>query len=42
MLATCPISAALVHRWVLREERWLLERFGDGYDAYRTRVPRYL
>ena len=42
MLATCPISAALVHRWVLREERWLLERFGDGYDAYRARVPRYL
>jgi protein-S-isoprenylcysteine O-methyltransferase Ste14 len=42
MLATCPMSAALVHRWVLREERWLHERFGDGYDAYRVRVPRYL
>ena len=28
MLATCPVSAALVHRWVLREERWLHERFG--------------
>jgi protein-S-isoprenylcysteine O-methyltransferase Ste14 len=42
MVATCPVSAALVHRWVLREERWLRERFGDGYDAYRARVPRYL
>ena len=42
MLATCPVSAALVHRWVLREERWLRERFGDEYDAYRVRVPRYL
>jgi protein-S-isoprenylcysteine O-methyltransferase Ste14 len=42
MLATCPVSAALVHRWVPREERWLRERFGDEYDAYRARVPRYL
>lgn len=42
MLATCPVSAALVHRWVLREERWLHERFGESYDAYRARVPRYL
>lgn len=42
MLATCPVSAALVHRWVLREERWLRERFGDEYDAYRGRVRRYL
>ncbi|MDQ4053229.1 MAG: isoprenylcysteine carboxylmethyltransferase family protein [Actinomycetota bacterium] len=42
MLATCPVSAALVHRWVLREEGWLHERFGDEYDAYRVRVPRYL
>ncbi len=42
MLVTCPVSAALVHRWVLREERWLHERFGEQYDAYRTRVPRYL
>lgn len=42
MVATCPVSAALVHRWVLREERWLHERFGDEYDAYRIRVPRYL
>ena len=42
MLATCPVSATLVHRWVLREEQWLRDRFGDEYDAYRARVPRYL
>ncbi|WP_165820971.1 methyltransferase family protein [Nocardioides gansuensis] len=43
MLATCPVSAALVHRWVLKEERWLHERFGGEYDdAYRARVRRYL
>jgi protein-S-isoprenylcysteine O-methyltransferase Ste14 len=42
MLLTCPVSAALVHRWVLREEEWLRERFGDEYAAYRTRIPRYL
>jgi protein-S-isoprenylcysteine O-methyltransferase Ste14 len=42
MLATCPVSAALVHRWVLREEQWLHERFGDEYNAYRARVRRYL
>ncbi|MBD3923252.1 isoprenylcysteine carboxylmethyltransferase family protein [Nocardioides cavernae] len=42
MLATVPISAALVHRWVLREERWLADRFGAEYADYLDRVPRYL
>ena len=42
MLAVSPVSAALLHRWVLREELWLQARFGDAYDAYRARVPRYL
>lgn len=42
MLVTCPVSAALLHRWVLREEGWLADRFGAEYDAYRARVPRYL
>jgi protein-S-isoprenylcysteine O-methyltransferase Ste14 len=42
MLATCPVGAALVHRWVPREEVQLHELFGAEYDAYRTRVPRYL
>lgn len=42
MLVTCPVSAALVHRWVPREEAFLHELFGAEYDAYRARVPRYL
>lgn len=42
MVAASPVSAALLHRWVLREERWLHEGFGDHYDAYRAQVPRYL
>ena len=42
MLATCPVSAVLVHRWVPREERQLHELFGAEYDAYRVSVPRYL
>ena len=41
MLATWPVSAALLHRAVLREERWLRERFGEEYEAYQTRVARY-
>jgi protein-S-isoprenylcysteine O-methyltransferase Ste14 len=42
MVAVCPVSAALLHRWVLREERFLHDRFGEAYDAYRDAVPRYL
>ena len=41
VLASLPVSAALLHRVVLREERWLAERFGNAYDAYRADVPRY-
>lgn len=42
MLAASPASAALLHLAVLREERWLGERFGTAYDSYRAEVPRYL
>ena len=42
MLATVPISAATLHRSVLREERWLSDRFGAEYDDYRAAVPRYV
>ena len=41
MLASCPMSAWLLHRSVLREERWLRARFGVEYDAYRADVSRY-
>jgi protein-S-isoprenylcysteine O-methyltransferase Ste14 len=42
MLATCPVSAVLVHRWVRREEAQLHGLFGAEYDTYRARVPRYV
>ena len=41
ILVSWPVSAALLHRAVLHEEGWLRVRFGDEYDAYRARVPRY-
>ena len=31
-----------LHGVVLLEERELAERFGEEYDAYRGRVPRYI
>jgi protein-S-isoprenylcysteine O-methyltransferase Ste14 len=37
-LATLP----LLHAIVLLEERELSERFGEEYERYRARVPRYL
>jgi protein-S-isoprenylcysteine O-methyltransferase Ste14 len=42
VLATWPVSFALVHRSVLREERGLAQRFGREFTEYRTQVPRYV
>jgi protein-S-isoprenylcysteine O-methyltransferase Ste14 len=42
VLAAWPVSFALVHRSVLREERRLAQRFGQEFSDYRTRVPRYV
>ncbi len=38
------ILSALLLAWgvILREERYLEHKFGDGYVAYRTRVRRWL
>ncbi len=36
------VSFAIHHRIVLAEERFLGERFGEAYAAYRRRVRRYL
>jgi protein-S-isoprenylcysteine O-methyltransferase Ste14 len=33
--------ALLIHLQVLREERFLAERYGEQYEAYRRRVRRY-
>jgi len=29
------------HWIILSEERWCIEKFGDSYKEYRTKVPRY-
>ena len=42
VLATWPVSFALVHRSVLHEERGLAQRFGREFTEYRTQVPRYV
>lgn len=42
-LLVVPLFVALIHnRFILREEPFMAERFGDAYAAYRTRVRRWL
>ncbi len=41
VLASWPLSVALLHRWVLREEQELETLFGPAFTDYRRRVPRY-
>lgn len=42
-LGLLPVALALVHFGaVVREERYLDRKFGDDYDAYRSRVRRWL
>jgi len=36
------LTVPLIHLVVLIEERELVARFGDRYESYRSRVPRYL
>ena len=36
------LALPLLHAVVLLEERELAERFGSAYEAYRSRVPRYI
>jgi protein-S-isoprenylcysteine O-methyltransferase Ste14 len=41
--AVVPTFFALIHfRFVLREEPFMAERFGEAYAAYRARVRRWL
>jgi protein-S-isoprenylcysteine O-methyltransferase Ste14 len=42
IVATTPLAAWWTHRDVLREESDLAVRFGEEFNAYRARVPRYL
>jgi protein-S-isoprenylcysteine O-methyltransferase Ste14 len=41
VLLLIPAAALIHHGVVLREERYLLRRFGDAYRAYAGSVPRY-
>jgi protein-S-isoprenylcysteine O-methyltransferase Ste14 len=42
-LVALPAVLAIVDRGVVRrEEAYLTERFGDDYEDYRRRVPRWL
>lgn len=40
--ALCILGIAIHHRIVLREEKFLNERFGEQWLTYRQRVPRYI
>jgi protein-S-isoprenylcysteine O-methyltransferase Ste14 len=41
-LIVAGLSLPVIHLIVLLEERELVERFGDAYEEYRARVPRYV
>ena len=38
----CALWVAAIYFIVLLEERELVERFGEEYEAYRRRVPRFI
>ena len=42
VLVAWPVSFALVHRSVLREERRLAQQLGQEFTECRKQVPRYV
>lgn len=42
LLLFLPMAWALHRGIVLREERYLAEKFGEEYERYRSAVPRWL
>jgi len=42
VMATVPLAILLEHRAVLSEERQLAQSFGQRFERYAERVPRYL
>ena len=41
LILIVPACALLHFAVVVREERYLEQKFGDAYRRYRERVPRY-
>jgi len=41
-LVLAVLGVVAIDRHIRREERFLLEHYGEDYSAYRSRVPRYL
>jgi protein-S-isoprenylcysteine O-methyltransferase Ste14 len=41
LLVLSAVEIVLVHRQILREERFLQARFGDAYSVYCAETPRY-
>lgn len=42
LVLLAPMSLVMHYGVVLREERYLLDRFGAEYEAYCARVPRWI
>jgi protein-S-isoprenylcysteine O-methyltransferase Ste14 len=42
LLLLSVAGAGMIHRMILREERYLASQHGPAYQQYRQRVPRYL
>lgn len=42
-IAAPTLFVLLIDRlWIVREERWMTEAFGDEYESYRRRVRRWI
>lgn len=41
-LVTAALAPLAVHSQVVREEKFLTQRYGDAYARYRKKTPRYL
>lgn len=40
-IATAVFSIVGIHFFILKEEKFMIESYGESYSAYRKKVPRY-